>query len=289
MCKQSLSVLDDWKKYPDIEYSSWFSYNCPCILYSKELITMNKIIKKEVRFLKAYAIVITLILGVLIFSGFKQNSQKPRFDEIDVERINIVEKDGQLKMVISNKERAPGPIIGGKTLSRQGGNSPGMIFYNEKGDECGGLIFHSQEEGDKYGAGAALLFDQYNQDQTVGIMYNEGNGQRTAGFHVWDRPDTHLLEIWEKLQAVRKMDEGPEKKEAMKKLEEEGKRGEFGARRVFVGKNRDKAAEIALSDTRGQPRIHIKVNKEGVPSIDFLDENGEVIYSLPQDLKTAQK
>ena len=100
---------------------------------------MNKKVQKEVHFLKVHAIVITLILGVMIFSGFKQNSQRPKIEEIDVEDINIVEKDGHLKMVISNKERVPGPIIGGKTLSRQGGNSPGMIFYTEKGDECGGL------------------------------------------------------------------------------------------------------------------------------------------------------
>jgi hypothetical protein len=36
--------------------------------------------------------------------GFTQ-TQKQKFAEIDVERINIVEKDGKLRMVISNQDR----------------------------------------------------------------------------------------------------------------------------------------------------------------------------------------
>ena len=55
---------------------------------------MNKL-EKEVRFLKVYAVVTTLLFVVLVFSAFQQANQKTRFTEIDVERINIVEKDGK--------------------------------------------------------------------------------------------------------------------------------------------------------------------------------------------------
>jgi hypothetical protein len=137
-------------------------------------------------------------------------------------------------------------------------------------------------------AGAALLFDQFNQDQTVGITYSDNNGSRTSGLRVWDRPDVPATEQVEKIQAVRNMKDGPEKTEAMKKIQEAADRGEFGATRVFVGKSSDKSAAIILSDTRGKPRIRMLVDAAGVARLEFLDETGKVAYSLPES-KTAEK
>src|SRR4029079_6848514 len=94
---------------------------------------------RELRLWKIYSTVTTLLIGALVLSAFQE--RRPKFTEIDVERINIVEKNGKLRMTISNKERAPDPVIDGKTASRQGGNDAGMIFFNDKGDECGGLVF----------------------------------------------------------------------------------------------------------------------------------------------------
>src|SRR5262245_17381930 len=103
---------------------------------------MKSKLQRDVRFLKIYAIVTSLLLGVAVLSGFKIANDKNKFAELDVERLNIVEKDGKLRMVISNSQRAPDPIIDGKSYPmRQGGNTAGMIFYNNKGDECGGLAF----------------------------------------------------------------------------------------------------------------------------------------------------
>lgn len=245
---------------------------------------MEKKIRRDVRILKAYAFVITILTGIFIFTGFIPVSKNQRFTEIDVERINIVEKDGALKLVLSNKERFPDPVIDGRTAQRQGGGTPGMIFYNDEGDECGGLIFAGREVDGKKGAGAALLFDQYNQDQTIGIMYNEDNGQRSAGFQVWDRPDTSLVEQIDKLEAIRAMDEGPERKKAMEKFREAAKRGEFGAKRVFVGKNAEKEAVLLLSDKIGRPRLRLKVAASGEASIEFLDEIGQIVQRFPGEL-----
>ena len=70
-------------------------------------------LEKEVRFLKVYAIAATLVCVVLIASAFTLQSRKQKFEEIDVERINIVEKDGKLRMVISNEARQhPGTSMG---------------------------------------------------------------------------------------------------------------------------------------------------------------------------------
>src|SRR6185436_1955250 len=103
---------------------------------------MDNKLQRDVRFLKAYSLFITLLLAVVAFSAISRADQKNKVEELDVERINIVEKDGKVKLVIANKDRFPDPIIDGKTYPmRQGGKTAGMIFYNDKGDECGGLSF----------------------------------------------------------------------------------------------------------------------------------------------------
>jgi O-acetylhomoserine/O-acetylserine sulfhydrylase-like pyridoxal-dependent enzyme len=124
--------------------------------------------------------VTTLLIAVLVLSAFQTN-KKTKFEEIDVEHINLVEKDGKLRLVITNTDRLPDALLNGKIIHRQGAKSPGMIFYNGKGDEAGGLIVDSNTQGKNYSARAARLFDQYNQDKTAGIVYEDKNGHRMAG------------------------------------------------------------------------------------------------------------
>src|SRR5262245_11079450 len=119
---------------------------------------MQTKLERDVRMLKAYSFVVTLLLGVLIFAGFIQANQKNKFAEIDVERINIVEKDGKLKMVISNGERQHPGVIDGRTLSRT--RPAGMLFFNDKGDECGGLSFNGDQKDGNASASALLAFDK---------------------------------------------------------------------------------------------------------------------------------
>lgn len=242
-------------------------------------------LQRDVRLLKAYAFVVTLLLGVLAFAGFSQTNQKNKFTEIDVERINIVEKDGKLKMVISNGERQHPGVIDGRTLSRT--RPPGMLFFNDKGDECGGLSFNGDQKDDKASAGALLAFDRFRQDQTVAIQYGENNGQYSAGLRVWDRPDTSLGEVVDKLQAIQKMTDGPEKTQAMQKLRETS--GAGAAQRVFVGKTRDKASAVTLSDPQGRTRAQLIVDAQGAARLEFLDEKGAVVQSFPPSEKKTTK
>jgi hypothetical protein len=234
-------------------------------------------LQRDVRLLKAYAFVVTVLLGVLAFAGFSQGNQKNKFAEIDVERINVIEKDGKLKMVISNSERQHPGIIDGRTLSRT--RPAGMLFFNEKGDECGGLSFNGDQKDGKASAGALLAFDRFLQDQTVAIQYGENNGQYSAGLRVWDRPDSSLGEVVDKLQTIQKMSDGPEKTRAIQKLRETS--GVGAAQRVFVGKTREKAAALTLSDPQGRPRAQLIVDAQGAARLEFLDENGVVIQSIP--------
>jgi len=242
-------------------------------------------LQRDVRLLKAYACIVTLLMGALAFAGFSQANQKTKFTEIDVERINIVEKGGKLKMVISNSERQHPGVIDGKTLERT--RPAGMLFFNEKGDECGGLSFSGDQKDGKANANALLAFDRFRQDQTVAIQYGENNGQYSAGLRVWDRPDASLGEVVDKLQAIEKMPDGPEKTAAMQKLR--GMPAAATAQRVFVGKTRDKAATLSLSDPQGRPRLLLMVDAQGAAKLEFLDEKGAVVQRLPAEISGGEK
>jgi hypothetical protein len=69
--------------------------------------------------------------------------RRQSFDEIQVHRIDVVEPNGTLRMVISNKNRLPPVIVNGKEHPEMGEPRPqaGMLFYNDEGSENGGLIF----------------------------------------------------------------------------------------------------------------------------------------------------
>src|SRR5215470_1070262 len=169
-------------------------------------------VEKRMRILEGYAVVSLLAFATFAFSAFTQTKQK--IDELTVERLNVVEKNGQLIAVIANKDRMPDPITNGKTFKTE--RPPGMIFYNGEGDECGGLIFGAASGArvradDKYGAYGGFTFDQYQQSQAIGLIYNDHSGLREVGLKVWDRPETPLSEFIERREAISKMSEGPEK------------------------------------------------------------------------------
>lgn len=62
---------------------------------------------------------------------------------MDVERINIVEPDGTVKMIITNVDRFPNGTdkINGRKTNADRKKRSGMLFYNEEGIECGGFIY----------------------------------------------------------------------------------------------------------------------------------------------------
>ena len=181
---------------------------------------MDDQIRRELRLLKGYALVVTALLGSLSLAAFRQNAQKAHFSEIDVERINIVEPDGKLRMVLSNRPRSIGPIYKGKPFGYKGGGRPGIIFFNDEGTENGGLTFTgTRDSTGKYSASSGLSFDQFDQDQVVYLQYNDNNGQRRMGFVVADRVDANVANIWDMVaqrDSINKMPDGPVREEALR-------------------------------------------------------------------------
>jgi len=245
---------------------------------------MDPRIAWELRILKGYAVVSALLFCVLLLSGAKSPDERPRFREIDVERINIVEKDGTLRLAISNRERSPGPILGGRYMKSSEGQRPGLIFFNDKGDECGGMTWGSREENGSVQANAGLMFDQYDQDQTVALVYSQSNDSRSAGLRVWDRPLVPIAGFAAKLEEIAGMEDGPEKTAAVARLRREAaESGIAGVARVFVGRGAQNEAVVSLADASGKPRILLTVDGNDVASLQFLDENGKVVHRIPSE------
>src|SRR3546814_13033014 len=95
-----------------------------------------------------------------------------------------------------------------------------MICLNDEGGEVCGQTFDSKSVGDARRASASLMFDQYKQDQTVGIQYAEANGERMAGLRVWDRPDWSIKPLMEMSErAAKAPDERSEERRVGKERE----------------------------------------------------------------------
>ncbi len=61
--------------------------------------------KKQIRILKITVVILGLFIGILFFIVYRNNQQTTRFKEIDVKRINIIERYGTLKMALFNSAR----------------------------------------------------------------------------------------------------------------------------------------------------------------------------------------
>ena len=243
---------------------------------------MSRRLRRELRLLRAHALVTTPLLVILALGAFR-SSQKTRFGEIDVERINVVEPDGKLRMVISNRPRSIGPIYKGQPFGYPGGNRPGVIFFNDEGSENGGLGFGGSRQPDgTYQASSQLAFDQFDQDQVLYLSYSDNNGQRRLGLTVADRAVTPLYDLVQKRDSLDQMPDGPAKRDALARLMGPVNGNPMFAQRVYVGRDPSRAAIVNLSDPEGRTRLRLKVDSLGAPSLEFLDAAGQVTARLPE-------
>src|SRR5213594_22196 len=163
-------------------------------------------IERELRLLKAYALLLTLLVGTLSIAAFRQTAQKTTFTEIDVERINVVEPDGKLRMVISNRPRSIGPIYKGKPFGYPGGTRPGIIFFNDEGTENGGLTFTGRRREDgTYSSSVGMSFDQFNQDETLTLRYTDENGRKASAITIAERDERDIYDLIMRRDSINKM------------------------------------------------------------------------------------
>ena len=199
------------------------------------------------KFLPIYSWLLTLVFVLTVVFGIFTKNSSDKFDQITVHRINVVEPNGTLRLVISNHDELPGIIVKGeeKPFERP---QAGMLFYNDEGSENGGLIFggHKNKKGDIVNSGGSLSFDKYGANQIVQLAGVDDSEDRFAGLLIMDSPT-----------------------------------GNDNRRRVWVGREDDGTATVALMDEKGRKRILMQVKKDGSSSLLFLNAKGEVVNMFP--------
>lgn len=211
---------------------------------------MKNTVERDIRLLKIYAVCCTLALGFLAITGFQSAEKHQKFDEIDVQRINIVDNQGHKFLVLANKDRFPLPVVDGKEYPRSI-NPSGIVFYDDKGTECGGIAVATLPKARR----TAIIFD-YSNSEAIGFStYETKAGEYGAGMSIQDR--------------------NPLGSDIMKV-------GTEGTNRISL-ENDDRNAEISLSDIKGNKRIRLFVDSTGSANIQFLNDKGEVISNLPHN------
>jgi hypothetical protein len=204
-------------------------------------------------------------LVLLVANGMPQQNS---FKTIDVERINVREPDGTLRMVISNRTSFPGQFWKNKEHPRPDRrHAAGMLFINDEGTENGGLIFAGKKTDKGPSAGASLTFDRFEQDQVIQLLQNENGKNSMAGIIFSDRPENPMnIDALNRLNAAKTQEEA----DAVAREANIG-----GAPRMFMGRSVDRNSVVMLQDAKGTPRLMLMVKPDGEASIQFLNEKGE--------------
>ncbi len=170
------------------------------------------------------------------------------FDTLTVQRINVTDAAGKTRLILANSERFPDFELRGKVYPRSIHDTAGLLFFDAKGEETGGLVLAKLRDEDV----ANLTFD-YTYQPTDGIRIikqESADGMRwQAGFDIFDR---------------RPYQPGPIDSSQ-------------GVPRIALA-DENQNAQLVISDTRGHPRIRIGVDQTGKPRIEMLSPDGKVTY-----------
>ena len=231
------------------------------------------------RFLAIYAGVLTAVFAVTVLSGAVDAPKRFSVEELDVQRINIREPDGTLRLVISNTAKAPGLYVRNKEHPHPSRKTAGMIFLNDEGTENGGLIFGGEKSADgtrqTYGH---LSFDAYEQDQVMTLDASQDGDARSSRINLIDQPSFPILELLQLLDDIKNL---PQEDQARRIEAFYASHGGKPKTRLSMGRSPDGAVGLGLMDAEGRPRLLLMVAADGKPKVQTLDEHGKVTGELP--------
>jgi len=239
-------------------------------------------------FKKPVAIAVTAVAPSLVTAGFAVDAiQDARHKTLTVERINVVEPDGTLRMVISGKGTFPGAFEQGREIPRPDRNSlAGMLFLDDEANEIGGLIYSGRDGEDGIQSGLSLTFDRYKQDQVVQLSSSEGDGVARGGLMILDRPSAGFATVYEQMRLLDELRALPREKRGAF-VEANPKLQNFGQQRAYLGTDPTGQSTLELRDPNGRVRLRLSVQTNGEPMIELLDEEGRVRRSVAYSAATS--
>jgi hypothetical protein len=143
---------------------------------------------RQIRLLQICVVVLFALVALLCTNIFHPLLKVQRFNLIEAQRVNILE-NGIIKAALSN---SAGFNEFGRA-QRGGVTFSGLMFYNEEGQEEGGLVYSGKGAPGGQDADVTLTMDQYRQDQNVYLHHEEHKDAQNLrvedGLSINARPD----------------------------------------------------------------------------------------------------
>jgi hypothetical protein len=242
---------------------------------------------RRVRLLTISSIGSWALVGLLVYVVLISDDRL-RVTEISAERVNIISPQGDPVMVLAHRHRIPGPSMNGveysPALADGRDQQSGIIFFNDQGDEVGGLIYNGIPANDSsYWAGGHFSFDQWKQNQVVAMQYLDNSRSRRAGLRVWDRPtDRRMSDFLDAGQAFVESHDSSVQDSLRRVMRGMRERGDLGVERLFVG-SQNAVAQIQLRGTDGKMRARLYVDSTNTARLEFLNAQGTVTAALTNE------
>lgn len=249
---------------------------------------MNEKLHREVTKLKFLVLALIVINGLIMLTALNRPLHNGKFEEIEAEKISIMGTHGKPVMTLANKRLIPGVMLDGKSYPREFSdgreNYSGIIFFNEQGDEVGGLVYNGFPTSDtSFFAIEHLSFDQWKHNQVVAMQYLDNGRTKRAGLRVWDRPDgIKQKDIFDRLELRNKtLKNTPLYDSIVKEISMSRDQGDNGVERMFIG-SLNEVAQIQLKDNKGRIRSKLYVDDKGNARLEFYDSLGKVLRYFPE-------
>ena len=238
---------------------------------------------RQIRVLQGVICGLVVVTGLLCVNLVHPFLPAQRVKVLRADRVEIREEDGTLKAALSNSARWEGERANGAV------RFSGLLFYNEEGQETGGLIYQGKAIPGGQDSDVSLTMDQYRQDQNVYLNHTEhvdGQGRALSdGLTILSRPDwTKLKEEFATGKALATLPRGQQDAARLAAFES----GKLSTRRLFYGVKRGVKENVPFDDAGlfiknrlGHDAIRLYVDYDNRPHFEVYDRLGRsVMYEL---------
>src|SRR6185436_20682971 len=126
-----------------------------------------------------------------------------------------------------------------------------------------------------------MSFDQFNSDEVLTLRYTDENGRKTTGITIAERDERDIYDLIMQRDSINRLSDSTARAAALQRLMGPRNGVPLRASRVYLGRDVARSAVLNLYDPNGRPRLRLRVDSLGKPSLEFLDEAGAVVSKLP--------
>ena len=240
----------------------------------------------QVRVLQVCVGALLISTVLLIVNVVHPLLSRQKFRILEAERINIRERNGILRAALSNSAG----FNEGQRAESGRVTFAGLMFYNQEGEEEGGLVYSGKAlPSGGQNADVTLTMDQYRQDQNVYLHHEEHRDSRD--FHIEDGLSVNARPDWtgvkEEYGIYAQMDKlSPQQRDELQLKSLQA--GKISSNRLFFGVRRGAANGVSYDDTGvfiknkwGRNAIKLYVDNDNKPHFEVYDPLGKsTVYEL---------